>query len=56
MGFWALGFAISFTLGLFLEGLAFVLGPVVALALSGLAMLRLLRNRSNLAGSGSPAA
>jgi hypothetical protein len=40
---WALGFAISFALRLAFGELTFVAGPVIALALIGLAMVRLLR-------------
>jgi hypothetical protein len=42
---WALGFAISFALELTLGELTFIFGPVVAVALSGLAMIWLLRHR-----------
>jgi len=40
---WALGFAISFALRLAFGELTFIAGPVTALALTGLAMVRLLR-------------
>jgi hypothetical protein len=40
---WALGFAISFALRLAFGELTFIAGPVIALALTGLAMVRLLR-------------
>jgi hypothetical protein len=42
---WAFGFAISFALELTLGELTFIFGPVVAVALSGLAMIWLLRQR-----------
>jgi hypothetical protein len=42
---WALGFAISFALELTLGELTFIFGPVVAVTLSGLAMIWLLRQR-----------
>ena len=42
---WTLGFAISFALRLILGGLTFIAGPVVALVLSGLGMVWLLRHR-----------
>lgn len=40
---WAIGFAISFALRLWLGELTFVAGPVVAIGLSGLVMVQLLR-------------
>lgn len=40
---WGLGFAISFALRLLFGELTFVAGPVVAIALTGLALRRLLR-------------
>ena len=43
---WGLGFAISFALRLLFGELTFVAGPVVAIALTGLAMRRLLQRGS----------
>jgi len=40
---WGLGFGVSFGLRLLFGELTFVAGPVVAIALTGLAMMRLLR-------------
>ena len=39
---WALGFAISFAMGIWFGDLTFIAGPLVAIALSGLALARLL--------------
>jgi hypothetical protein len=43
---WAIGFALSFALRAFLGGLFFIIGVAVALALTGLAMVWLLRRPS----------
>ena len=44
---WALGFAISFALELTLGELTFIFGPVVAVALSGLAMISMLNFKTD---------
>jgi hypothetical protein len=50
---WAIGFAISFALRLWLGEMTFVAGPVVAIGLSGLVLVRLLQRRAPDSSLGS---
>jgi hypothetical protein len=43
---WSLGFAISFALRLWLGELTFTAGPVIAIGLSGLVLVRLIQPRA----------
>jgi hypothetical protein len=45
-GVWALGFAISFALGIWFGDLTFVAGPLVAIAVSGIVLGSLFRDSS----------
>jgi hypothetical protein len=51
---WAIGFAISFALRLWLGELSFTAGPVVAIGLSGLVLVRLLQRRAPPSSIDSP--
>jgi len=51
---WAIGFAISFALRLWLGELTFTAGPVVAIGLSGLVLVRLLQRRTPPSSIDSP--
>jgi hypothetical protein len=50
---WAIGFAISFALRLWLGELTFTAGPVIAIGLSGLVLVRLLQRRASDSSSDS---
>jgi len=51
---WAVGFAMSFALGLWLGELTFTAGPVIAIGLSGLVLVRLLQRRTPPSSIDSP--